>query len=207
MAQKMFEVISNERILKHIRDGRVSFKFDVNSSIYHTPKGTLEYLHELFNLIPNSNKLNANDKAYLINSLQQATINFKQYAYPRLRYWAQKNGRFDEEHKFLQNFNIPEFDEMQKKANEQDRKKLQNTTYFPEIAGSLLSVSGTTLGILGITETLSINKKISIAIIAICTIALIVAITHGIYKRSINNKIKSSLKEQQEINANNGQIK
>ena len=195
MAQKMFEVLSNEKILKYIRNGQISFKFDVSDSTYHTPKGTLEYLHELFDLIPRSN-LTDSDKAHLIYSLQQSTINFKKNSYQRLRKWAQDNGRLDEEHKFLQNFNTPGLDEMRRQAEKQDEQKLQNTTYAPEIACGFLGASVATGGTLGLTNVINMNKTLSIILVSVGALGLFTALVCCIKKRKTINHIQLSLPTQ-----------
>ena len=195
MAKQMLNVLTNENILKYIRNGKVSFKFDVSGSTCHTPKGTLEYLHELFDLIPNSN-LSSNDKAHLLYSLQQATINFTPHAYQKLRRWAQSNGKFDEERKFLQNFYTPRLDEMRRRAEKQDQKTLQNTTYFPEIAGGLLGTLGVATGVLGFSKVIKTNKVANIILVSVGTLILSISLVCGIKKRKTINDIRLSLQSQ-----------
>ena len=85
---------------------------------------------------------------------------------------------------------------MRRRAEKQDQKTLQNTTYFPEIAGGSLGTLGVATGVLGFSKVIKTNKVANIIMLSVGAIILSISLICGIKKRKTINDIRLSLQSQ-----------
>ena len=83
-----------------------------------------------------------------------------------------------------------------KKYKKQDQKTLQNTTYFPEIAGGSLGTLGVATGVLGFSKVIKTNKVANIILVSVGTLILSISLVCGIKKRKTINDLRLSLQSQ-----------